>query len=137
MYLCLIEPYEDVLRTSSGCHQDMMSSGGPRDVILRSGQYTSRLNFATLQYTFLNRSFTYNVRNNFQVEQCCSEKNPYFSQQQLKKSQTWLNVALLWLILKWYTILEDLFLLDSVRYREDVMMTLKSDWFNLKILMSG
>ena len=78
MFPCLIEPYEDVLRTSSGRHQDMMSSGGPRDVILRSGQYTSRLNFATFQYTFLNRSFTYNVRNNFQVEQCCSKKNPIF-----------------------------------------------------------
>ena len=43
----------------------------------------------------------------------------------------------MWLILKRYTILEDFFLLDSVRYRDDVMMTLKFDWFNLKILMSG
>ena len=48
-----------------------------------------------------------------------------------------INVRLLWLILKRYTILEDFFLLDSVRYRDYVMMTLKFDWFNLKILMSG
>ena len=34
-------------------------------------------------------------------------------------------------------ILEDFFLLDSVRYRDDVMKTLKFDWSNLKILMSG
>ena len=33
-------------------------------------------------------------------------------------------------------ILEDFFLLDSVRYHDDVMTILKSDWFNLKILMS-
>ena len=49
-------------------------------------------------------------------------------------------MALLWLILKRYTILEDFFLLDfflSVRYRDDVMTTLKFDWSNLKILMSG
>ena len=44
--------------------------------------------------------------------------------------------ALSWLILKWYTILEDFFLLDSVRYHDDVMTTLKSDLSNLKILMS-
>ena len=31
----------------------------------------------------------------------------------------------------------DFFLLDSVRYCDDVMTILKSDWFNLKILMSG
>ena len=43
----------------------------------------------------------------------------------------------MWLILKRYTILEDFFLLDSVRYRDDVMTTLKLDWSNLKILMSG
>ena len=43
--------------------------------------------------------------------------------------------ALLWLI-KWYTILEDFILLDSVRYYDDVMTTLKSNWSNLKILMS-
>ena len=43
----------------------------------------------------------------------------------------------MWLILKWYMILEDFFLLDSVRYRDDVMTTLKFDWSNLKILMSG
>ena len=42
----------------------------------------------------------------------------------------------MWLILKWYAIQEDFFLLDSVRYRDDVMTTLKSDWFNLKTLMS-
>ena len=35
------------------------------------------------------------------------------------------NIALLWLILKWYTILKDFFLLDSVRYLDDVMMTSK------------
>ena len=46
-------------------------------------------------------------------------------------------MALLWVILKRYTILEDFFLLDSVRYRDDVMTTLKIDWSNLKILMSG
>ena len=49
-------------------------------------------------------------------------------------------MALLWLILKRYTILEDFFLLDfflSVRYRDDVMTTLKFDWSNLKILMSS
>ena len=34
-------------------------------------------------------------------------------------------------------ILEDFFLLDSVRYRHDVMPTLKFDWSNLKILMSS
>ena len=34
-------------------------------------------------------------------------------------------MALLWLMLKWYTILEDLFLVDSVRYHDDVMTTLK------------
>ena len=34
--------------------------------------------------------------------------------------------ALLWLM-KWYTILEDFILLDSVRYHDDVMTTLKSD----------
>ena len=43
----------------------------------------------------------------------------------------------MWLILKWYTILEDFFLLDSARCRDDVRTKLKSDWFNLKILMSG
>ena len=50
------------------------------------------------------------------------------------------NVALLWLILKRYPSLEDFFLLDfflSVRYRNDVMTTLKFDWSNLKILMPG
>ena len=41
----------------------------------------------------------------------------------------------LWLTLKRYTILEDFFL--SVRYRDDDMTTLKFDWYNLKILMSG
>ena len=46
-------------------------------------------------------------------------------------------MALLWLTLKWYTILEDFFLLDSVRYRDDVMGVLKSDWSSLKILISG
>ena len=49
-------------------------------------------------------------------------------------------MALLWLILKRYTILEDSFLLDfflSVRYRDDVRTTLKFDWSYLKILMSG
>ena len=46
-------------------------------------------------------------------------------------------MALLWVILKRYTILEDFFLLDSVRYRDDVMTTLKFDWSNLKILVSG
>ena len=48
-----------------------------------------------------------------------------------------INVALLWLILKWNTILKDFFLLDSVHYHYDVITSLKSDWFNLKILMSG
>ena len=43
-------------------------------------------------------------------------------------------MALLWLILKRYTILEDSFL--SLRYRDDVMTTLNFDWSNLKILMS-
>ena len=43
----------------------------------------------------------------------------------------------MWLILKLYTILVDFFLLDSVRYRDDVMVTLKFDWSNLKISMSG
>ena len=50
-----------------------------------------------------------------------------------EKNLTWsfnfklpnINAALLWLILKWYTILEDFFLLDSVRYRDDVT-TLKA-----------
>ena len=36
-----------------------------------------------------------------------------------------------------YTILVDFFLLDSVHYRDDVMTTLKFDWSNIKILMSG
>ena len=48
-----------------------------------------------------------------------------------------INMELLWLILNWYTILEDFFLLDSVRYHNDAKMTLKSDWSNLKILISG
>ena len=48
-----------------------------------------------------------------------------------------INVTLLWLILKWYTILEDFFLQDSIRYHNDVMTIWKFDWFNLKILMSG
>ena len=50
-----------------------------------------------------------------------------------------INVTLLWLILKRYTSLEDFFLLDSVRYRDDVMTTLKFDfdWSNLNILMSS
>ena len=43
----------------------------------------------------------------------------------------------MWLILKWFTILEDFILLDSVRYRDDVMMKLKFDWSKLKKLMSG
>ena len=34
-------------------------------------------------------------------------------------------MVLLWLIPKWYTILEDFFLLDSVRYHGDVKATLK------------
>ena len=34
-------------------------------------------------------------------------------------------MALLWLIWKWYTVLEDFFLLDSVRYHCDVKTTLK------------
>ena len=46
-----------------------------------------------------------------------------------------INVALSWLILKWYTILEDFFLLDSVRYRNNVMTKLKV-WSNIDILMS-
>ena len=54
-----------------------------------------------------------------------------------KKKYLNINVTLLWLILKWYTILEDFFLLDRVRYRDDVMMTLKFDWSNLKTLISG
>ena len=40
----------------------------------------------------------------------------------------------MWLILKWHTILGGFFLLDSVRYRDDVMTILKSDWSNLRIL---
>ena len=51
-----------------------------------------------------------------------------------------INVALLWLILKRYTILEDFFLLDfflRVRYHDDIMTALKFDWSNLKTLMSG
>ena len=48
-----------------------------------------------------------------------------------------INVALLWLILKRYTILDDIFQLDSVRYRDEFMTALKFDWSNLKILMSG
>ena len=36
-----------------------------------------------------------------------------------------INMVLLWLILKWYTILEDFFLLDSVHYHDDVKTTLK------------
>ena len=36
-----------------------------------------------------------------------------------------MNVALMWLILKWYTILEDFCLLDSVCYCDDVMTILK------------
>ena len=43
----------------------------------------------------------------------------------------------MWLILKRYTILQDFFQLDSVSYPDDVMTTLKFDWSNLKILMSG
>ena len=46
-------------------------------------------------------------------------------------------MALLWLILKKYTILEDFFLLNSVCYHDDVMTTLKCDWSNLEILISG
>ena len=49
-------------------------------------------------------------------------------------------MALLWLKLKRYMTLEDLFLLDfflSDRYHDDVMTTLKFYWSNLKILMSG
>ena len=46
-------------------------------------------------------------------------------------------MTLLWLIVKWYMILEDFVLLDSVRYRDNVMTILMSDWSNLKILMSG
>ena len=45
-------------------------------------------------------------------------------------------MTLFWLIPKRYTILEDFFLLDSLRYH-DVMKILKSDWSNLKILRSG
>ena len=52
---CLIEPFKDVLRTSSGRHQDKMSSGGPQDLILGKGQYTSGFNMMTLQNAFLNR----------------------------------------------------------------------------------
>ena len=37
----------------------------------------------------------------------------------------------------WHAILEDFFLLDIFRYRDDVMTILKTDWFNFKILMSG
>ena len=48
-----------------------------------------------------------------------------------------INVTLLWVILKRYTILEDFFLLDSVRYHEDVMTKLKFHWSSLKILISG
>ena len=48
-----------------------------------------------------------------------------------------INMELLWLILKWYTIIEDFFLLGSVRYHDDVKTILKFDWSNLKILMSG
>ena len=68
-----------------------------------------------------------------------------FPQQHLRKK--WLealilschnkNVTLLGLILKWHTILEDFFLLDSFPYHEDFMTVLKSDWSILKILMSG
>ena len=36
----------------------------------------------------------------------------------------------------WYIILRDLFLLDSVWYHDNVITILKSDWSNLKILMS-
>ena len=42
-----------------------------------------------------------------------------------------INVALLWVIPKIF------FLLDSVRYRDNVMTTLKFYWSTLKILMSG
>ena len=48
-----------------------------------------------------------------------------------------INVTLLWVIIKRYTILEDFFLRNSVRYRGDVMTKLKFHWSNLKILMSG
>ena len=47
------------------------------------------------------------------------------------------NVVLLWLMLKWYVILKDFLQLDSVHYHDDVVMILKSDLPNLKILMSG
>ena len=36
-----------------------------------------------------------------------------------------INMTLLWLILKWYTNLEDFFLLDSARYHDDVKTALK------------
>ena len=45
-------------------------------------------------------------------------------------------MALLWLILKWHMILEDLFLLDSVRYCDNVMTILNCYWSNIEILMS-
>ena len=48
-----------------------------------------------------------------------------------------INVVLLWLMLKWYVILKDFLQLDSVHYHDDVVMILKSDLPNLKILMSG
>ena len=35
------------------------------------------------------------------------------------------KIVVLWLILKWYTILEDFFLLDSVHYHDDVKTTVK------------
>ena len=36
-----------------------------------------------------------------------------------------INMALLWLILKWYKIMEEFFLLNSVRYDDDVKTTSK------------
>ena len=36
-----------------------------------------------------------------------------------------INITLLWLILKWYTNLDDFFLLKSTRYHDDVKTTLK------------
>ena len=45
-------------------------------------------------------------------------------------------MALMWLILKFYTILEDFFLLNSILYRDDVIITLKFHWSDVKILMS-
>ena len=48
-----------------------------------------------------------------------------------------INLVLLLLILKWYEMLKDFFQLNSVRYHDDVVMKLKSDLSNLKILMSG